>query len=855
MFPARPFRTAAALISLCFAAVNAPHALAGQPVETEAPNILLVILDDVGVDQLEIYGYGGTFPAPTPNLEAVAEAGVRFTNAWAMPECSPSRAAIMTGRYPVRTGVTSAIIPNMLPQAQVSPYEITLPRVLRTAGYASAMSGKYHLGNENPSGFCSPATRGFDYFVGNMEAGPPSIDTQAGNGSFAEGTYNCGFVRGQETPFYIERGACYFSDGSCQNDRSGKQCLEAGGLLAPLHFCSAQPPDYLDFDAPNAYYAWPEVETLSSMAAPGGCPGGVGPGCAELACAADATEQPQMSREYMTTAQTDGGLDWWNALSGPRMLTVSYNAIHTPYQQPPTGNAFTLLNGLVCSGLTQLEILAQRFVANSMLEYADLEIGRLLESLGLATLDDAGVIDELRLEETNTMLVIVGDNGSFGPIVKEPFDRFNSKGTARETGVLTPLLIAGPLVGGAPGRTSEALVNVADLFHLFAEIAGVDPDEVVPRAHPLDSRPMLAHLADPVAAPSVREYNFTQIGGVDTIATPVRPDARLWPCVLFTSVVKEGGESKLSGGFCSDLIFESRNFCEDNGGFWLGPGSDLPNPNAADPATPGGAWNSCCEAIAGLSAAGSTVNETAVERFAVRDSRFKLIEDVYADCSAPVANPLIFPPYEHRSRVELFDLGDTFLDLSENELCATHDAEHPGEAQCRVDADACGNAPACLADEPVAAEAFERLRAELTSIQESAIACPGDGNLDKRVDQHDLDGVESFFGAGPSYFDMNRDGQTTEADRQIVLANLGTDCLGLCRRADLDRDGSITGDDARLLQEQFGPCNVDLAADPALCGADLNGDGVINRADLPLVQQARIEAGEDNVCPVPGETP
>src|SRR5690554_6772676 len=62
--------------------------------ETESkPNILFVIMDDVGIDQMAVFGYGGATPSPMPNIDAVARAGVRFRNTWSMPECSPGRAS------------------------------------------------------------------------------------------------------------------------------------------------------------------------------------------------------------------------------------------------------------------------------------------------------------------------------------------------------------------------------------------------------------------------------------------------------------------------------------------------------------------------------------------------------------------------------------------------------------------------------------------------------------------------------------------------------------------------------------------------------------------------------------------
>ncbi len=159
------------------------------------PNILFVILDDVGVDQMKSFGFGGANPPDTANMDLIAAAGIKFTNVWGMPECSSSRAAYFTGRYPSRTGVGQAILGNHLPQSYMSPFETTLPRILRGAGYESAMVGKYHLGDEkDPAGACAPSTRGFDAFIGTMDPGPPSIDKTAG-GIDPAGTQACGYVQ------------------------------------------------------------------------------------------------------------------------------------------------------------------------------------------------------------------------------------------------------------------------------------------------------------------------------------------------------------------------------------------------------------------------------------------------------------------------------------------------------------------------------------------------------------------------------------------------------------------------------------------------------------------------------------
>ena len=73
------------------------------------PNILFVIMDDVGIDQLSAMGYGGQTPPKTPTINEIAESGIRFRNTWSMPECSNGRMALLTGRYPFRTNVYQAI--------------------------------------------------------------------------------------------------------------------------------------------------------------------------------------------------------------------------------------------------------------------------------------------------------------------------------------------------------------------------------------------------------------------------------------------------------------------------------------------------------------------------------------------------------------------------------------------------------------------------------------------------------------------------------------------------------------------------------------------------------------------------
>lgn len=803
---------------------------ATPPVGATHPNIVFIILDDVGIDQLTSFGLGKGDLASTPNLDAVARAGVKFTNVWAMPECSPSRSGFFTGRYPLRTGVTSALIPNMLPQAQVSSYETAIPRVLATAGYKSALVGKYHLGNQNPAHNCAPRTLGWDYLNGNMEAGPPAIDEHAGHvEDGADSSLTCGY---RQEP---GSGACYFNDAArcggavpcCAADQvavpqpdgsvvrrsvDGRSCLESGGLFIAGAQCEPASPIScrngdeclavgdvtLDFSTQNGYYVWPDA-TLN----------GVLPPETTDFSAAECGEASD-SRDYMTLAQTSSGIDWYNQQTGPRMLSVSYNAIHTPYQQPPTSLISDPATNLLQCGMT----IQDRLLGNDMLTAMDKEIGRLLAGVGLATIkndviettvDDAGNTQIKGLQANNTMLVIVGDNGTLAFSVKQPFDASDAKGSVYQTGVWVPLIVAGPQVQGPTGRSVEALVNVVDLYELFAEMAGLKVRDVVPAAHQLDSQPMLAYLTNP-NQPSIRAYNFTQLGpGV--FEKPQNIQTRSWPCAVNNTV-------------CVDVLFDTQQFCATNSGSWWGP-SDHPDPEVVaalgDAAIEG--VGSCCAVNAALKAKQmSAVAISPLYQFSTRNQTYKLVRRSFPACDDPQYDANAFPPtLPSTSFTDAYE----FYDLTKNPvtnpvgLDATDLACDPsGSAECFTDATLKQN--------------FVELKNEMDRVLASEIACPGDGNLDKRVNQRDLQGVQDFVGVGPSFFDFNGDGKTDQADIDIVTAHMNTDCLGTCRRSDLNQDGVVNDADVVIVQHSMGSCD--------LCGADVNGDGTVDATDLQIVQ-------------------
>jgi arylsulfatase A-like enzyme len=166
--------------------------LAGKH-ENRKPNVIFILLDDYGYTDLGCYG--SKF-YETPNIDKLARQGVRFTDAYAAcPVSSPTRAAIMTGRYPVNTGITDWIPGRQatnngrpddklkaLPfKLQLDLKEITIAELLKKNGYTTMISGKWHLG-VSPEYW--PENQGFDINKGGYSAGQPNR-SKTSNGYFS----------------------------------------------------------------------------------------------------------------------------------------------------------------------------------------------------------------------------------------------------------------------------------------------------------------------------------------------------------------------------------------------------------------------------------------------------------------------------------------------------------------------------------------------------------------------------------------------------------------------------------------------------------------------------------------------
>jgi arylsulfatase A-like enzyme len=134
-------------------------------------NVLLIVMDDVGVDKIGVYGVHPA-PPPTPNIDALAARGQRFTSAWAYPVCSPTRAALLTGQHARRHGIGTRISPNV-DSWELHPGEVvTLPQLLEQAPepWDTSFIGKWHL-SAGLNGFDPahhPLLHGFAWSEGSL---------------------------------------------------------------------------------------------------------------------------------------------------------------------------------------------------------------------------------------------------------------------------------------------------------------------------------------------------------------------------------------------------------------------------------------------------------------------------------------------------------------------------------------------------------------------------------------------------------------------------------------------------------------------------------------------------------------
>ncbi|UVE19538.1 arylsulfatase [Pseudomonas sp. LS44] len=125
------------------------------------PNIVVILIDNLGYGELGVYGGGVLRGAETPRIDQLAAEGVRLTNFNVEAQCTPSRSALMTGRFPIRSGTYR--VPSAGGPDGLTLWEQTLAELLSARGYATGIWGKWHLGSSNAR---LPTQQGFDEFYG-----------------------------------------------------------------------------------------------------------------------------------------------------------------------------------------------------------------------------------------------------------------------------------------------------------------------------------------------------------------------------------------------------------------------------------------------------------------------------------------------------------------------------------------------------------------------------------------------------------------------------------------------------------------------------------------------------------------
>lgn len=127
------------------------------------PNVLIILVDDMGYGDPGAFGGGEMAGAATPNIDRIAAQGLKLTSTYTTPVCTPSRAALMTGRIPARSGLTRPLLASDHPTANPWADEVSAANLLSKSGYATALSGKWHIGEAKGM---QPQDVGYDEFHG-----------------------------------------------------------------------------------------------------------------------------------------------------------------------------------------------------------------------------------------------------------------------------------------------------------------------------------------------------------------------------------------------------------------------------------------------------------------------------------------------------------------------------------------------------------------------------------------------------------------------------------------------------------------------------------------------------------------
>nr|WP_201766839.1 sulfatase [Rhodopirellula sp. SWK7] len=177
----------ACLSVLCVVSFSLGEATADET----RPNVIVILTDDLGYGDLSCYG---AEDIATPNIDRMAAEGAKFSSFYVSSVCSPTRASLMTGSHSTRVGIGGVMFPRN--NHGLNPDEITLPELLKEQGYATAIIGKWHLGNQD---MFQPLNHGLDYWYGtpssNSQFYYPTIKKYAADCVFREGYTRDGILK------------------------------------------------------------------------------------------------------------------------------------------------------------------------------------------------------------------------------------------------------------------------------------------------------------------------------------------------------------------------------------------------------------------------------------------------------------------------------------------------------------------------------------------------------------------------------------------------------------------------------------------------------------------------------------
>jgi arylsulfatase A-like enzyme len=226
----RNLRSTATRRRFLAAALGAAAGAAAAPPSPRKPNILLVLMDDLGYSSLSCYG---NQQVPTPNLDRLASQGIRFTDAYVTPQCTPTRATLLTGQYTAVNRMWHVIPPYHYPGARIAEPvcragldrgAFTLAKGMQQAGYATACIGKWHLTTNDDGNYGGLQPEAARFYGFDTVATPPKSAREFSTGDKAVGRFTdeaIAFIRAnRERPWF-----CYLAHHSIHGVVSAPDAL------------------------------------------------------------------------------------------------------------------------------------------------------------------------------------------------------------------------------------------------------------------------------------------------------------------------------------------------------------------------------------------------------------------------------------------------------------------------------------------------------------------------------------------------------------------------------------------------------------------------------------------------------